>query len=282
MPHKRTRFGIGAPDGKPREILSVVQKANGDLIIPISGTGLAQPGDLRVADHRYSVHASSLSPEYTTIKQTLRLEDGTEQTSALLTDAVKKESGFSIISVRRCQNLAGEPPIRTRTSDILLSYPSYDPKQFTLFSGLYIGSKNVAFNAQSEFVSVASFVFSEFRLVITLSLEPYPSDEMTELLHSVTVRPELSANDQGRALLRFLMAGRSPEDCLLQHAATVAHMSKTFLEMKLPGLDDPNIIARVKADIAAYERIKTTTFPLEPDKGLSLVGLETRGSLPIP
>jgi hypothetical protein len=110
MAPKVTRLLIGESDARTRQLFSVVEKNNGELTIPINAAELFVSGGIekRVREHRYSIHPSPKSQNYTTIKQTVELENNERVTTVSLTDAVKKRNGFSIIYVRRCQNLMNE------------------------------------------------------------------------------------------------------------------------------------------------------------------------------
>ena len=271
MAPKVTRLLIGE-----RQLFSVVEKQNGELTLPINaGAYFVINGvEKSVREHRYSIHSSSRSQNYTTIKQTVELETNEKFTSVSLTDAVKNKNGFSIIYVRRCQDLT-DPSLPMNFSqkgtDTVYALPAYDPKMFTMFHALFVGHPDTEFSIPDENIIISPFRFRDFQLLVFISLEPFPSVEFSEFLHAITSPPEANQTDLGQALLRHLMTGRSPENCIKQYRNSVHLLTKRFFQRMLPLLKDPKIIERVKADIAAIPDV--TLNELELDTGQRLIDM---------
>ncbi len=267
MAPKVTRLLIGESDTAARQLFSVVEKPSGELIIPINAAELfvSSGVEKRVREHRYSIHSSPKSQDYTTIKQTVELENDERITTVSLTDAVKKRNGFSIIYVRRCQNMVhGHNPVNyaRKPSDQVYSLPEYDPAMFTLFHGLYVGHPDSEFSVTDSDIIISPFRFREFQLIVFVSLEAFPSAAFCEFLHAVTAPPEANPSSVGQDILRYLMTGRSPENCIKQYKNSVHLLTKRFLTRMLPLLTDQTVIEKVKAHIASI-----------PDVTLSGLGL---------
>jgi hypothetical protein len=137
----RTRYAVRI-GGSLRILFTVLEKANGELIIPTK-TGERAENNLgpRLLEQRYSVHPSPQSSEFTTIKQTVNTDDGKTETSVILTDAVKLKTGFAIVFVRRVQDLTPERyaiQSTNRKNERTFVIADLDPVLHTLFISVYL------------------------------------------------------------------------------------------------------------------------------------------------
>jgi hypothetical protein len=232
MPRRTVRFAVKTKDGGECLLFSIVERANGDLIIPIPGgdTSLNEwDKGASISETRCSIHQSLRSPTYTTIKLT-STSDKKVTTQVALTDAVKTKSGFSPVFFRRCQNpeISSLNPVASRPRDETLTLPEFEPEKFTLFYGIFVGHRDAAFIAGHDDVNIAKFRFGQFQLVVMVSLGKFPSYVTTEVLSPVTTPPE--TNPSVEEVLRFLMTGRPPAVCIRQYKAAVNALGKKFLE----------------------------------------------------
>jgi hypothetical protein len=262
MSQNTTKFAVRVPDGE-RILFSIVEKTNGELILPISGAekmGIDWTTGPNVREQRYSIHPSPKSADFTTVKLTIVLEEHPSTTIVALTNAVKKKTGFSIILVRRCQNLvhATQRPIRHKPQDQLVTLPEFDPTKFTLFHGLFVGHPKSKFDATEPNVIIAPLFFKNFQIVVMASLFRMPSHRTTEFLHALTVRPEAAKHEQQEALLRFLMTGRPPEICIRQYKNSVNWLAKRFLERMLPEALNPETAAAIRDRIGSLGDVTLT------------------------
>ena len=267
MAPKVTRLVVGDANETGRQLFSVVEKKNGELTIPINAAEIFVMGgtEKRVREHRYSIHPSPRSQDYTTIKQTVELENNEQVTTVSLTDAIKKRNGFSVIYVRRCQNMMNKnyPTNFTRKpADYVLNIPPYDPAGLTLFHGLFVGHSDSEFSTTNENLIIFPLKFSEFQLIVFVSIEVFPSADFCEFLHAVTMPPEANPSSVGQDILRYLMTGRSPENCVKQYQNSVHLLTKRFLTRMLPLLTDQSVIERVKAHIASIPDVTLTGLGL--------------------
>jgi hypothetical protein len=153
MPLARTIFAIEMQSGL-RPLFSVLEKSSGELIIPVNARQKFGPDPSvgpPILEQRYSIHPSLRSADYTTIKQTTKLADGRQITNAIVTDAVKKSTGFALIFIRRMSNMNHNGRrISEHDKQIRqILVPGYDPEIYTLMHGLLVGPPDMAFDSSS-------------------------------------------------------------------------------------------------------------------------------------
>jgi hypothetical protein len=244
-------------DGAYRGLFSVLERPNGELIIPVTHGG--RHTDLSELDYdtasiileeRISVHLSPGSEEFTTIKKSTALDDGTRNTAVALTDAIKRKSGFSNVFVRRYENLSGDgyaPLGNAKVGDRLLIAPEYDPQFATMFAGLYVGHPDAEFKTvqKDPMLHIEAIRFRNFQLVVIFSLQPFRSHYTTEVGSNVTFDPQSVAGRQ-KTLLQALMQGKPPEICLIQYYNVVWEMSRRVLNIELKEAKSPDAMKHFK------------------------------------
>jgi hypothetical protein len=275
-----TRFAVRVPGGFCT-LFTVVEKANGELIIPIRGgdrLGADWATGKQVLEQRYSVHPSPRSKEFNVIKLTLNVESSRSITAATLTDAVKLKNGFSIIFARRSQRLTDRPSEEPKSQEKLFALPDFDPSHFNLFYAIFVGHPDVPFDATDPDIVVSAFPFKTFKLIVMASLYQLPSHHTTEFLHSITMPPETKINQQ--ALSRFLMTGRSPEVCLQQYRNSVKLLVSRFLRMILETESDlsPKGIENIQRELEKISLVGLTPLGVAQDQ--SAIYMLTSGPLP--
>jgi hypothetical protein len=237
-------------DGAYRGLFSVLERPNGELIIPVTHGG--RYTDLSVLDYdtasiileeRISVHLSPDSEQFTTIKKSTALDDGRRNTVVALTDAIKRKSGFSNIFVRRYENLSGEGYAslgKVKLGDRLLVIPEHDPKFNTMFGGLYVGHPDIEFKTANNdpMLHIEAIKFREFQLVVLFLLQPFRSHNTTEVGSNITFDPR---SDTGRrkTFLQALMHGKPADICVLQYYNAVWKMSRRVLNIELKEAKSP-------------------------------------------
>jgi hypothetical protein len=150
---------------KPRVLFSVLEKKNGELIIPVRSAeryGHTYSSAIPILEQRFSIHPSLKSKDYTTIKHTTNLVDGTQVSSVALTDAIKLRTGFSIVYVKRVQDLSPEKYLLSEAdanSSTLIKLPPIKPPTEMLFYGLLVGPIEIEFKAKDPDVLVIQHCF---------------------------------------------------------------------------------------------------------------------------
>jgi hypothetical protein len=244
MPRIRTIFAVEVEDGLC-PLFTVVEKPSGELTIGIASAerfGSDHTQGPEVREQRYSIHPSPRSADYTTIKHTLNLSDGQQITHVIVTDAVKRRTGFASVLVRRMPNpeqSGRRVSDKDRATSQIYCLPKYDPSQFTLFHGLFVGPRGLKFGAQHEGVGIVQHEFRCFSLVIPATYSAVPSHHTTEYMHILTLRPEHPNNPDLETALRKQMSGRSDEACLRQYRFSYLDLMKRFLTARLPDLTNP-------------------------------------------
>jgi hypothetical protein len=184
-----TRFSVRI-ECIPRVLFSVFEKPNGELIIPIrTAERLDGPDGPRLREQRYSIHPSPRSADYTTIKQTINADSSRSITSVVLTDAVKKKSGFSIVFVRRVQDLNHEKYTLRRAQkkgERIFVLADLDPVLHTFFFGIFLCHPETKFDASAPGIVVSLFPFKEFKIVILATALLMPTHYTSDFAHAVT------------------------------------------------------------------------------------------------
>lgn len=267
MPLRRIRVAV-VVDGIRRALFSVVEKATGELIIPLTFTPRYMVGSNpdwdtspSILEQRISIHPSPNSEAFTTIKRTTVLADGKRITAVALSDAVKRKTGFSGIFVRRSEDLSGDgyaPLGKLRVGDRLLMLPEIDPKRVTLFSGLYLGHPDVEFDVgkKDPMLHIVPMKFRRFQLVAMFSLQPMRSHYSSEFASNVTRDPAM-APPHRKELCEVLMTGKSPDICLTLYQTAVWNMARRVLNWELRDATDPIVIKDIKARLRRIPKLKT-------------------------
>jgi hypothetical protein len=272
MAQRVVRVVIASEDMGTRELFSVLEKPNGELVIPFGVGGTFFVGDTpkQILEHRYSIHFSPKSTDFITLKQTVRLEDD-YLTSVSLTDAIKTKSGFSPIYVRRCRYPVSDVRDKKyKSTDTVVTLPPIpDHTRLTLFNGLFIGHPDVEFTARlpKDIGGIHPMRFRKFQLIFVLSFGFFGSYYLDEFLHYVTLPPEMIEHPKGQEILRLLMKGRTPGESIEEYQTAVGFLSKRYLTNVLPWLVDERAKEQVTAQIAAIENVDLsgTTPETQPD-----------------
>lgn len=252
MPLYRTRFAarIG---GIPRILFSIIEKQNGELLlVPKTGARMETHDGPLLLEQRYSIHPSPNSAEFTTIKQTLNAANGQSITSVVLTDAVKKKSGFSILFVRRVQDLASDRYTlkeSTKKYERTFVLADYDPNLYTMLFGVLIGHPETIFDASASGIVVSHFPFQRFKIILLTSIIMMPSHWTTQYTHAVTLPPETPTQGMSPEVLRYQMAGKSPDICIAQYQNSLKTLVRNFWIAVLPELTRPELIEYAKEQI---------------------------------
>jgi hypothetical protein len=262
---------VATVDGAYRGLFSLLEKPNGELIVPVTHSGRYSDGSTldydrasAILEERISIHLSPNSEEFTTIKRTTVLADGRRITAVALTDAVKRKSGFSSIFVRRYENLSGDgyaPLGKAKIGECLLVVPEHDPKFFTMFGGgVYLGHPDVEFKVDEKdpMLHIEAIRFRNFQLVVMFSLQPFRSHYTTETGNNVTYNPKLG-RESGRALLDALMRGKSAQICVAQYSIAVWAMSRRVLNIELKEATNAEAIKFFKKCLREIPRPITRT-----------------------
>ncbi|WP_156527168.1 hypothetical protein [Bradyrhizobium sp.] len=205
---ERIRF-TSEVGGHQRNLFSVSERANGDLLIFFGYAGRYgyEPTNSEILTQKYSVHVSPNSHEFCTLKHTLWLTDGTKVTTSALTDAPKK-GGFSFIFSRRPPDLANEKyliPENNNDRRVQLACPM--GINLSLVYSVIVAAADAQFGPQPG-VSVIEFGFAKFKLIILYQHITLPPHHRGDLLHTLTAPPEIGDDRDTHDALRNLMKGK--------------------------------------------------------------------------
>jgi hypothetical protein len=281
MPLYRTRF-CARIGGIPRILFSIIEKQNGELILIPKTADRMETGDgPRILQQRYSIHPSPNSSDFSTIKQTINAEDGQSITSVVLTDAIKRKTGFSILLVRRVQNLTPDKYILEKSAkkyERAFVLADYDPELYTMFFGVFIGHNDTPFDVRPQDIVVSHFPFARFKIILFTSLAPMPSHWTTSYAHAVTLPPEKPPTGMTADTLRYHMTGKSPEICIEQYRNSVKTLVRGFWLTVLPELTRPELIQYAHEQIAQVSDVNLVA--LEPGTNPLSIHMLTSGTPP--
>jgi hypothetical protein len=240
MPDLKARFVIDV-GGTKRELFSAIEKEKtGDVILVLksalsTGPSPHDPNGVEIAEQRISLHPSPDSPDHTTVKQTLALRDGQVRTMVLLTRG-PKAGRFGAVLERRSIHLHDERYLltesRSKNAEII-DIGNYDPESSTLFWGIYVGCRDVTFDAvPSKKISIHQHCMAGFRIVLLSSLSDFPSYRTcgTCNFFSAPVDQHPHAADG----INRTMDGFSATDCIQFHQICKSHLIKEFVEQVSP------------------------------------------------
>lgn len=222
MSRDLTRFCVSV-DEQPRELFSVQETNNKGLILSVrSAEGFGRSGDgLRNTQHKFTIHPSIKSDTYNLIHLTRIAHDSTRLEHWLMTDAVKKNTGFAHIYFRRCPDLKRGryiPSDSDRSSTSLVNVGVYDPGSTTMVHSVLVGSSEVTFNPPSgSQIGMVQRVFGKFSIVVLNSCWlAQHSHETGMYMYLSSAGPEKveSETEETKALVRELMNGRPATECL--------------------------------------------------------------------
>jgi hypothetical protein len=261
MPRKRVRVAVTIDDVR-RSLFSIVEKESGELILPLTHSPrYAHTSQYdwnnapTILESRISIHPSPNSPEFTTIKKTIVLNNGKKITADALTDAVKAKNGFSTVFVRRSETLVGDGYAalgKMKPGDHLLSLPEFDPRRWTLFSGLFLGHPDIEFDAENDdlMLHIAGIKFKSFQLVAMFSLLPMRSHYTSDLASNMTFDPTKIP------ILRLMMSGKSASFCLEHYRNTVQEMTRRVLNIELREATNPAAIKDIRKRLRLLPKTK--------------------------
>jgi hypothetical protein len=184
--------------GKPRCILSVKERTNGDLLLDIKGRQLAHPTGLPfvrpdqwrgdpIREYRYSVHMSPASTTgINTIKLHHILRNGKAITGVQYTAAIKQTNNFSPIYARQCSALS-DAYYDIKTDELFDLVDKFDSDAFVLVFGVFIASSGRTFLSHlSADIALQQITLKEFSILLMRSFLTVPSHDASSFEHCVT------------------------------------------------------------------------------------------------
>lgn len=206
---KKTRFVVEL-DGQDREIFSVMQRSNDDLIISIKSAALFEDGT-EIIYQRYSVHVSpNSSPPSHLLKHSLLLADGREITSTQL--RYKEPYDFRApLYAHVTHSLEPEKYIsKPRSRDTTIRIYDGDIGKLTLFYAVSVTATGASFPAFADCeLALQKIPFNSFDLYVVSGLFPVPAIHHGRLCHAMTSMPRTN----GKIVSEEVHANLMPFTC---------------------------------------------------------------------
>jgi hypothetical protein len=259
MPLKQTIFAYEV-DKSPRSLFTVredlredIPEKFGELTITLTHAelfGFAE--DVyrpKTIQQKYSIHPSIKSDRYTTFKHTIVLNDRIEQTTAFLSDAIKKKNGFAIVYVRLNPDLRNDRYAIPSDAENVISLGEIDPISHTLIHGILVCHKDLDFGAsENPHLQVYDVIFNQCKLIVLHYLAPLPSSSEGQIEHLMTTPPEKIAGQREKRLMQHAMKGRTKAVASGVFAGLLGLMVLKEIRRILPSISDPALRARLESD----------------------------------
>ena len=228
IPPDRNKFRVTMKvRGQERSLLSVRATSNGGVIVSFLGREMDRKIDIleegmqfsssidtkKIKEHKYTIHKSSMSPDFTTIHHTIRHDDGNEVSNKHLTKVVKSNTKFSVLCVNKCPNLLSES-YATNISDETICLGSFEPSIFSMYYSIIICA--VDHKKIDPYPAVANSVYfciNDVIIVILWSFFCIPSIGFV-YHHTITVPPEELIDDDHSELNNEILNGFSENEIL--------------------------------------------------------------------
>ncbi|GGI23801.1 hypothetical protein [Bradyrhizobium guangdongense] len=236
---ERTEFVVEV-NGRDRSLFSVAERPNGDLLIFFEHAerfGYDACGS-EIRTQKYSVHVSPNSAEFSTLKQTLLLQDDTETTTSALTDAPKK-GGFFVVFSRRPPDLASDRYLSNddKHTKIRLGGSGVDANLALVYC-VAIGGAKSSFGPKPN-MGVIEYKFANFTLVVLSHYLTLPPHRNGDLLHVMTAPPQLGGSADEQTMLRNLMRGKDASGILDDFNSHSLLLANSLAHHLLKEIEDP-------------------------------------------
>jgi hypothetical protein len=187
-------------EGSPRTIFTIREATSTDLNIFLRRSAYAPvdalsfEGAPKMVEHRYTVHVSPQSVmNINVIKRTMRLANEERTESVTNTRSIKQTNSFTPLLFEQCSNLAKPQYVDTDKKYMKVSLGEYDPSNFILLYGLFVGPRDRAFAASSfppPDANIKEIAFNNFHIVVTWCFLALSSADIGEIIHFSTETPE--------------------------------------------------------------------------------------------
>lgn len=190
--HKKTSVLIYA-EKMARRLLSITEKKNGDVIVSLF-SGLSPgytPTSETMSQHRYTIHCSNRSSEFTTITKTFDTSNKENHKSSALTNCVKSKIGFAPIFFIRFTDLKTKKNDYKENKLEFIEYLwPFDPSAETLVVGFFIGARDTIFEAIDSTIKIVEILSENFKFLIMFEFNRFPSLKVSLVSEMVTLRPD--------------------------------------------------------------------------------------------
>jgi hypothetical protein len=213
--------------GKPRRLLSASEGKHGDIILvskagqfhllgsppPPSASPFSKTNRVPIIEQRYSVHPSKGSPDgVNVLKHTLSLGNGESYSSVHYTKALRTKDKAAHLFTRCFPDMSDaryEVPAESKN----MGLGDYDQSEFMLVISFYICSAECAFlsGAGQDFTAL-EVPIAGYKLIVLWSFLSSPSPPNGQLLHTVTLPPELAPP----GFFEQTVAGHGPQSAIAQ------------------------------------------------------------------
>ena len=269
-------------DDEIRPLYTVTQNRSGQLILVVA-SGLYRIGfeGEAVKEHRITFHISNESKTTNTIHGTFTSQSGKSNYSYVVTDAVKRKSGFCLVFVRRALDLRNRAiAIVSDVEELVVG--AYEPNNQTLCHALLVGPPDLEFPPVPLPLMMAQVKFEKFRLVhLHVLANVLPSDSTGDFVYNNTLNPEpLEGTFKSDA--EVMMCGASPATMLDEVWLGFNELLAKFLELRLrQGCSNDNLSKKYLEERLAYHDRQVAYYCQRVRVGLCawIVGVERFNTL---
>lgn len=192
---------------KLRQLLRLSENNKGDVYVRLySGP---RRGPFEVREHRFSVHASPMSPTLNTIKSTMSFLGGHHDVKSVqITSALKSTVRLAPVVSLSFSDLAHDfYDAKSERAVQAIELPAFDPARCTLFASLLVANRHVASIKLPKNVDVIACRSMLFTIFVVYRFLPLPSTKFPEVLEIATTDPVLAPNMTAADIMQEAMSG---------------------------------------------------------------------------
>lgn len=233
MTRSRLRVTIDVA-GKPRKLLSLAVRTNGDLILDVKPAPFHRPDpastklEQRVISQRASVHKSPRALNGNLMTFTTALSDAPPIRTQSFTTAIKAaNSAFAPIYFRRFPALAAQDDTIDDGTVESISLGELDERLFNLIIGVYIGRSDREFVCDFDPIDIFQTRCGDFNVVILATFLTFPAIQHADGLNYWTTTAEGTS-----------VTGGAEFDSCMEFMRMCAHLTDLYIA-KMADSDTP-------------------------------------------
>ena len=283
---RRVRFCVEVED-EPRELFRIEERPNGAITLLMKTDAYVSFGGQRSESklNKISLHPSPKSATFNMAHLKMVAADDSLIEGHLLTDAIKKKTGFTLIYVRRAPDLSDSRfclQLSELALDETIVVGKVSPTNAIFFHAVCIGSREIPFS-ETAFpnVSVSQSVFKTLRVIVLhTSALTFGSNRTGSYMFPRSIRPE-SVDIEFRDFVSEMMRGRPDFACASEFLLLLNVMMVDYAkqQMVLPDRTQSERLTIERLLEGYSNRVKCFARQVEPAFVVNMLGQSQHWSL---
>jgi hypothetical protein len=259
--------------GKPRLLLSIQERASGDLTIIVkhsifrTATTFAKAADDdSIIEERYSIHRSLESATINAIKYTQVLKNGRRHVVRNYTEAMKEPNNrFSLVFMRRAGDVSHERYLFSLTKgQRVINLGEYDPEHFQPVFALFVSrqGRSLADLGNTDINVVRVEGFKHFNITMLAQFLVFNGAQTTRSIMPQTFRSEVisQAAKREREAMKGMAAGHDDAGVVAIFRKFEDELATTLMQESWNRLDESE-----KTEYAALYHAMSEVHPFLPN-----------------